>query len=102
VVVQSDTMVAAVHRMLQCAAMASNVAQFKDKDFGQSMDWDASPDALVLSILSPEWEDKPSRETKVLYWNAVATLFRPLAEACKILRMTRTTALVLKILRATY
>jgi hypothetical protein len=39
---QSDTMVAAVHRMLQCAAMASNVAQFKDKDFGQSMDWDAS------------------------------------------------------------
>jgi hypothetical protein len=29
------------------------------------------------------WEDKPSRETKVLYWNAVATLFRPLAEACK-------------------
>jgi hypothetical protein len=35
----------------------------------------------VLSILSPEWEDKPSRETKVLYWNAVATLFRPLAEA---------------------
>jgi hypothetical protein len=37
----------------------------------------------VLSILSPEWEDKPSRETKVLYWNAVATLFRPLAEACK-------------------
>jgi hypothetical protein len=40
---QSDTMVAAVHRMLQCAAMASNVAQFKDKDFGQSMDWDASP-----------------------------------------------------------
>jgi hypothetical protein len=40
--VQSDTMVAAVHRMLQCAAMASNVAQFKDKDFGQSMDWDAS------------------------------------------------------------
>jgi hypothetical protein len=54
----------------------------KDKDFGQSMDWDASPDALVLSILSPE-EDKPSRETKVLYWNAVATLFRPLAEACK-------------------
>jgi hypothetical protein len=35
----SDTMVAvAVHRMLQCAAMASNVAQFKDKDFGQSMD----------------------------------------------------------------
>jgi hypothetical protein len=51
---QSDTMVAAVHRMLQCAAMASNVAQFKDKDFGQSMDWDASPDALVLSILSPE------------------------------------------------
>jgi hypothetical protein len=78
-VVQSDTMVAAVHRMLH--AMASNVAQFKDKDFGQSMDWDASPDALVLSILSPEWEDKPSRETKVLYWNAVATLFRPLAEA---------------------
>jgi hypothetical protein len=53
VVAQSDTMVA-VHRMLQCAAMASNVAQFKDKDFGQSMDWDASPDALVLSILSPE------------------------------------------------
>jgi hypothetical protein len=38
---KSDTMVAAVHRML-CAAMASNVAQFKDKDFGQSMDWDAS------------------------------------------------------------
>jgi hypothetical protein len=74
----------------------------QDKDFGQSMDWDASPDALVLSILSPEWEDKPSRETKVLYWNAVATLFRPLAEACRILRMTRTTALVLKILRATY
>jgi hypothetical protein len=26
-----------------------------------SMDWDASPDALVLSILSPEWEDEPSR-----------------------------------------
>jgi hypothetical protein len=25
-----------------CSAMASNVAQFKDKDFGQSMDWDAS------------------------------------------------------------
>jgi hypothetical protein len=36
---------------------------------------------MPLSILSPEWEDKPSRETKVLYWNAVATLFRPLAEA---------------------
>jgi hypothetical protein len=32
--------------------------QFKDKDFGR--DWDASPDALVLSILSPEWEDKPT------------------------------------------
>jgi hypothetical protein len=41
-------MVAAVHRMLQCAAMASNVAQFKDKDFGQSMDWDASPDAPAV------------------------------------------------------
>jgi hypothetical protein len=73
-------MVAAV-RMLQCAAMASNVAQFKDKDFGQSMDWDASPDALVLSI---HRSGKISHhETKVLYWNAVATLFRPLAEACK-------------------
>jgi hypothetical protein len=93
-------MVAAVHRMLQCAAMASNVAQFKDKDFGQS-GLGCVPDALVLSILSPE-EDKPSRETKVLYWNAVATLFRPLAEACKDSSMTRTTALVLKILRATY
>jgi hypothetical protein len=44
--------------------------QFKDKDFGQ--DWDASPDALVLSILSPEWEDKPTGD-QVLYWNAVAT-----------------------------
>jgi hypothetical protein len=92
VVAQSDTMVAAVHRMLQCAAMASNVVQFKDKDFGQSMDWDASPDALVLSILSPEWEDKPSRETKVLYWNAVATYF-DLWRKRAILRMTRTTAL---------
>jgi hypothetical protein len=62
--------------------MASNVAQFKDKDFGQSMDWDASgcPGA-VHSVTGGE--DKPSRETKVLYWNAVATLFRPLAEACK-------------------
>jgi hypothetical protein len=49
---QSDTMVAAVHRMLQCAAMASNVAQFKDKDFGQSI-LGCVPDALVLSILSP-------------------------------------------------
>jgi hypothetical protein len=29
----------------------------------------------VLSILSPEWEDKPSRETKVLYWNAVTAYF---------------------------
>jgi hypothetical protein len=56
-------------RMLRCA-MASNVAQFKDKDFGQSMDWDASPDALVLSILSPRWEDHHGRP-EVLYWNAV-------------------------------
>jgi hypothetical protein len=37
---------------------------------------------LVLSILSPE-EDKPSRETKVLYWNAVATLFDLWREVCK-------------------
>jgi hypothetical protein len=79
---QSDTMVAAVHRMLQCAAMASNVAQFKDKDFGQSMDWDASPDALVLSILSPGGKISHHGD-QVLYWNAVATLFRPLAEACR-------------------
>jgi hypothetical protein len=35
----------------------------------------------VLSILSPEWEDKPSRETKVLYWNAVALIST--SEACK-------------------
>jgi hypothetical protein len=44
--------------------------------------WTGMRPRMVLSILS-EWEDKPSRETKVLYWNAVATLFRPLAEACK-------------------
>jgi hypothetical protein len=82
VVAQSDTMVAAVHRMLQCAAMASNVAQFKDKILVRV--WTGMrPRMPWLSILSPEWEDKPSRETKVLYWNAVATLFRPLAEACK-------------------
>jgi hypothetical protein len=56
------------------------------------------PDALVLSILSPEQEDKPSRETKVLYWNAVATFFRPLAEARSL--RTGTTALVLKVLRS--
>jgi hypothetical protein len=43
---------AAVHRMLQCAAMASNVTQFKDKDFGQ-YGLGCVPDALVLSILSP-------------------------------------------------
>jgi hypothetical protein len=42
--------------------------------------WTGMRPRMVLSILS-EWEDKPSRETKVLYWNAVATLFRPLAEA---------------------
>jgi hypothetical protein len=35
------------------------------------------------AVHSVTGEDKPSRETKVLYWNAVATLFRPLAEACK-------------------
>ena len=79
---QRDAMAATVHRMLQCATMESNVAQFKAEDFGQRIDWDASPDALLLSILSPEWEDKPSRETKVLYWNAVATFFRLPAAAC--------------------
>ena len=79
---QSDTMAATVHRMLQCAAMESNVAHFKAEDFGQRIDWDASPDALLLSILSPEWNDKPSRETMVLYWNAVATFFRLPASAC--------------------
>jgi hypothetical protein len=63
--------------------MASNVAQFKDKDFGQSMDWDAS--RMPWCPFCHRWEDKPSRETKVLYWNAVATLFRPLAEAVRIL-----------------
>jgi hypothetical protein len=87
---QSDTMVAAVHRMLQCAAMASNVAQFKDKD----RVWTGMRPPGAVHVTG---EDKPSRE-KVLCWNAVATLFRPLAEAW-ILRM-RTTALVLKILRA--
>jgi hypothetical protein len=52
-------MVAAVLDV-QCAAMASNVAQFKDKDFGQ-YGLGCVPDALVLSM-SPEWEDKPSRD----------------------------------------
>jgi hypothetical protein len=42
------------------------------------MDWDASPPWCCPFC---HREDKPSRETKVLYWNAVATLFRPLAEA---------------------
>jgi hypothetical protein len=51
-VVQSDTMVAAMHRMLQCAAMASNAAGSK-KGFWSEYGLDASPDALVLSILSP-------------------------------------------------
>jgi hypothetical protein len=58
--VQSDTMVAAVHRMLQCAAMAS-VAQFRIRILVRETGM--RPDALVLSILSPE-EDVT--ETKVL------------------------------------
>jgi hypothetical protein len=95
---QSDTMVAAVHRMLQCRHGVER-CQFRIRILG--MDWDASRMPWCCPFCH-RWEDKPSRETKVLYWNAVATLFRPLAEACRILRMTRTTALVLKILRATY
>jgi hypothetical protein len=51
----------------------------------------------VLSILVTEWEDSHHGRPS-LRLNAVATLFRPLAEAWAILRMTRTTALVLKIL----
>jgi hypothetical protein len=90
-----------LHRMLQCAAMASNVAQFRIRILVRV--WTGCVPGCPGAVHSvTRWEDKPSRETKVLYWNAVATLFRPLAEACKILRMTRTTALVLKILRATY
>jgi hypothetical protein len=76
--------------------------QFKDKDFGQSMDWDASPDALVLSILSPEWEDKPSRRPRFCIGTRSQLYFDLWRKRVRILRMTRTTALVLKILRATY
>jgi hypothetical protein len=65
-------------RMLQCAAMASNVAQFKDKDFGQRTGMRPGCPGAVHSVTGV---GRPSRETKVLYWNAVATLFRPLAEA---------------------
>jgi hypothetical protein len=78
---QSDTMVAAVHRMLQCAAMASNVAQFRIRILVRV--WTGMrPRMPWCCPFCHRWEDKPSRETKVLYWNAVATLFRPLAEAC--------------------
>lgn len=72
---QGHSMEAAVHRMLQCASVLPNVARFKALDFGHAIDWDASPDAVLLSVLSPEWSEAPSRETKVLYWNAVANLF---------------------------
>jgi hypothetical protein len=98
---QSDTMVAAVHRMLQCA-MASNVAQFKDKDFGQSMDWDASPDALVLSILSPGGKISHHGRPRFCIGTRSQLYFDLWRKRVRILRMTRTTALVLKILRATY
>jgi hypothetical protein len=55
---------AAVHRMLQCAAMRRTLP-VQDRILVRV--WTGMrPDALVLSILSPEWEDA-SRETKVLY-----------------------------------
>jgi acyl-CoA reductase-like NAD-dependent aldehyde dehydrogenase len=88
---QSDTMVAAVHRCCSVPPWRRTLPSSRIRILVRV--WTGMrPDALVLSILSPEWEDKPSRETKVLYWNAVATLFRPLAEACKDSSMTRTTA----------
>lgn len=34
-------MAVAVHRTLQCAGTASNVAQSKAENFGQCIDWDA-------------------------------------------------------------
>jgi hypothetical protein len=60
------------------------------------MDWDASPDALAVHSVTGG-EDKPSRETKVLYWNAAQLYFDLWRKRVRILRMTRTTALVLKI-----
>jgi hypothetical protein len=86
---QSDTMVAAVHGCCSVPPWRRTLPSSRIRILVRV--WTGMrPDALVLSILSPEWEDKPSRETKVLYWNAVATLFRPLAEACKDSSMTRT------------
>jgi hypothetical protein len=91
----------AVHRMLQCAAMASNVAQFKDKDFGQSMDWDASPMPWCCPFCHRS--GKISHHGRPRFCIGTRSqLYFDLWRKRGILRMTRTTALVLKILRATY
>jgi hypothetical protein len=87
-------MVAAVHRMLQCAAMASNVAQFRDRIL---VGLGYVPDALVLSILSPGVGSHHGDQGSVLERgrNFIST------SGGSVFWMTRTTALVLKI-RATY
>ena len=72
---QGNSMEAAVHRMLQCDSMLPNVAHLKGLDFGQAIEWDASPEEVLMSILSPVWTTAPSRETKVQYWTEVANLF---------------------------
>jgi hypothetical protein len=68
-------MEACVHRMLYCSAVQSSVDEFRSRDFGLKLNWEAPMGSdLVYSILSPEWNaDRPA--SKVRYWTAVARLF---------------------------
>jgi hypothetical protein len=95
VVVQSDTMVAAVHRCCSVPPWRRTLPDQR-KDFGQSMDWDATrmPWCCPFCHQVGRW---PSRRRQGSVLERGRNFFRPLAEACEILRMTRTTALVLKI-----
>jgi hypothetical protein len=68
----------------------SNVAQFKDKDFGQSMDWDV-PDALKCPFCHRS-KDKSSREHQGSVLERGCN-FISTGGSVRILRMTRTTVI---------
>jgi hypothetical protein len=59
--------------MLYCSAVQSSVDEFRSRDFGLKLNWEAPMGSdLVYSILSPEWNADKTRVDKVRYWTAVA------------------------------